>query len=921
MSAMKRTSSSSSRMANTSFNTSINTSTNHVASSANYMNSTSSQRSRSTPRGGRQTEEKVSPKQAPIVVPQQIQTVKPATVTSSAPIIARKFPATITDLSEDERSKINRVVEKLFEMTGKYEDTLNLLHKEREDHQNEVNQIYEKINGQLLIIEDKMKLKDNQLQALFNKEHILTSLLVLYQRKLTFFQQNLIPEKENQIHALQQQLTLLNQEKAQLHLISQNDKNMITLLEADVKEKNSLLYQSDNIKIPKLETLLQQEITKTRKLDASVAELQKKIQFQSNEITLLQQKVLENYNQSVQKSIAEVRSDSKASSHRPASRADRVDSDDNASQRSDYSSIASDRDSHKNHSNSYKSAASSREVPTAVSRPATDSRQPWNNNNDRPAASSDHYHQHNQQQHHQQQSRNDERAVKPSIPAQSASSVASSKKPRDDSTINYDVMFDTSSSNIHILPDDHGFDAFEEDILLGDEDEDIVIPPARSHRGDRRDNLDIEDISRKYLGVAATEPRRNEAKSSTVARSFDSFDWKKQASKDDHTTTIEKTASRSADNSPARRRASTSILPDSHQQSIRQPQAPSSAERKRRTTEMNQQEENHPSQKRVSRQQSRESDEQLNNSLNLTSSTISSFFVSPDHLPPSSTDKTTRKSVSRFPGVSHSIEEIEEVEEDVRSYHLEDDDDALYPVSRKPFQSFTPSHRRDQERDEQDGEDDDDDRGVRHVFSDDEEEDEDEGSEVTPKYALLSKLGKKSTKSKADESKKTPKSAKKRKSVVSSNKADRSVDESRAKPAAKDAKPPKEEKSSKSSKRASILQDEAAAVDSRKPLSEKDRRKSFNQSSKSLKSVESLDSTKDLPSRSSIVIPSSSATRRASVSGPGIGSEKKIAEDPKKLKQTAKAPTPPTAPLGKGNTSPPKSLYNDSLFDLLEEIQ
>jgi hypothetical protein len=524
-------------------NTKVNTSGVSTSSgSSSYLAPTAAYRSRSTPRKTRQDEIHASPTQKPSLngsMNQSFATTNPS-FSSSSTFVPKKAPATLVDLSEDEKLKINRVIEKLFEMTSKYEDTLQQLHKERDSHQNEINQIYEKINGQLLIIEDKMKLKDHDLQSLMNKEHILSALLILYQKKLSYFYKTILPEKESSLHALQQQFSILQQEKSQLVLISGNDKTMITLLESELKEKNNLLHQNEHIKIPKLELLLQQEITKTRQQENVIQELNMKNRFQLNEIEILQKKILNLNEEQIQKMMSlnnDINQREKRSN-------ERNNNNNHNKKKEHYDNNNSDRD---NDHSSVQSEERSGRYSTSKSR---------NTNN---VNYSD-----------QQQSRMTER--NPSLPPQTNFpqpmnniSVNQSQKkysnPRDDSTINYDVMFDTSNGSIHYQPEEEvnavrKSQHYKVEDVHDEEDEygngrykqNIASETGRrtyqpSHPQQNGDHREIQEIARKYLEEnhnSARPPPQTQKNSSAegagekVVKSYDTYEWKQASSQNPH---------------------------------------------------------------------------------------------------------------------------------------------------------------------------------------------------------------------------------------------------------------------------------------------------------------------------------------------------------------------------------------------------
>jgi hypothetical protein len=201
-------------------------------------------------------------------------------------------PASLADLSEEEKLKINRLIEKLFEITSKYEESQQQLNALKSQHEIEISQIYEKINGSILIIEDKMKIKENLLTSLASKEALLSSLLLLYQEKLLYLSETVLPEKNSEIASLQEKLKEKENEKKTFSLSSSNDKSVISLLENQLKEKNTMIHELEHMKIPRLEDLLQKEIHINQSNTERLNESQLKNRYYLNEIKILQSKIL-----------------------------------------------------------------------------------------------------------------------------------------------------------------------------------------------------------------------------------------------------------------------------------------------------------------------------------------------------------------------------------------------------------------------------------------------------------------------------------------------------------------------------------------------------------------------------------------------------------------------------------------------------
>jgi hypothetical protein len=971
-------------------NSKVNTSgVSTISGSASYLAPTAAYRSRSTPRKTRQDEIHASPTQKPPLngsMNQSFATTNPS-FSSSSTFVPKKAPATLVDLSEDEKLKINRVIEKLFEMTSKYEDTLQQLHKERDSHQNEINQIYEKINGQLLIIEDKMKLKDHDLQSLRNKEHILSSLLILYQKKLSYFYKTILPEKESSLNALQQQFSILQQEKSQLVLISGNDKTMITLLESELKEKNNVLHQNEHIKIPKLELLLQQEITKTRQQENVIQELNMKNRFQLNEIEILQKKILNLNEEQIQKMMS-LNNDINQREKRVNER-----NSNNNKKNKEYYENASDRD---NDHSSVQSEERSSHYSTSKSR---------NSNN---FNYSD-----------QQQSRmtgnnslpppnNFQRSMNNASVNQNQNQKKYSN-PKDDSTINYDVMFDTSNGSIHYQPEEEVTGARknqhfkvedvndeEDDYGNGHYKQNIASETGRrtcqpSHTQQNGDNREIQEIARKYLEENQNSVRPPPQKNLTggggekVVKSYDTYEWKQASTQNQHQNHQPfgiadqlKRKSISANNSPARNINQRNTQEETNEDYNKEkfPFPSSTTERKRRTTETNNSDEIHPMNKRPSSYQDNENNNNsnaLNNSLNITSSTISSFFVSPDH-PGTGNGKKTTKSGTQLHHF-HLIDEIDDFDQNNSEDNEDDDEEDLTDESSDGDQQ----HHQEKKKNKK--------KGTKKMkktksasnFIEEELKKLGGGSAKKGISKLFSEIDENNT----EEKKLSKKGSEQNISVpaVTATTARR-----------------------KSVITATAAADHSTNTDNRRPLSEKDKRRS----SQSLRSIETLDSLKNnnnnrpvTPARrssvavmgssrptaavasageatnrpitpgrrSSVAVMGSStrgssvavvldkekdkeketnrtttptAPRRASVAGSSssgnkttqplapssamgrrsstsnIGTSKSVSIDNNKIS----APVIVSEEVSKGKQSPLKtSIYNDSLFDLLEEIE
>eukprot|EP01031_Cornospumella_fuschlensis_P016180 gene16180-19762_t len=92
--------------------------------------------------------------------------------------------SSLAQLSEGDKQKVARLVNKLLQLGAEHDALQQQLQKEREDHSQALAQLAAGMEGQLSIIEDQLRFKDESIAALQAQEAMLTSLLALYQGKL-----------------------------------------------------------------------------------------------------------------------------------------------------------------------------------------------------------------------------------------------------------------------------------------------------------------------------------------------------------------------------------------------------------------------------------------------------------------------------------------------------------------------------------------------------------------------------------------------------------------------------------------------------------------------------------------------------------------------------------------------------------------
>lgn len=176
----------------------------------------------------------------------------------------------ISDLPEEEKLKIGRLVEKLLEIGQKHENTLELLSKERIQHQQELQSLNQHIEEQVTIIENQIKIKDERLISLQNKEQMLTALVALYQKKLKhILELNMVTQHTDQ--SFQQKMLQKEHECESYQVIIKNHKLVLSTYEENAKQLQRSIQQ---------QLLLEQQKTQEQQI---------RIQDLSQQVYLLQQ--------------------------------------------------------------------------------------------------------------------------------------------------------------------------------------------------------------------------------------------------------------------------------------------------------------------------------------------------------------------------------------------------------------------------------------------------------------------------------------------------------------------------------------------------------------------------------------------------------------------------------------------------------
>ena len=93
-------------------------------------------------------------------------------------------PVMISDLCEEEKLKVTRLVEDLLVLGQQNEELKARLSNEKFVFESEMKKTKNQVEGNISIIEDQMKMKDDRILALETKESLIIGILSLYQEKL-----------------------------------------------------------------------------------------------------------------------------------------------------------------------------------------------------------------------------------------------------------------------------------------------------------------------------------------------------------------------------------------------------------------------------------------------------------------------------------------------------------------------------------------------------------------------------------------------------------------------------------------------------------------------------------------------------------------------------------------------------------------
>eukprot|EP01033_Poteriospumella_lacustris_P019267 gene19267-13928_t len=143
---------------------------------------------------------------------------------SSSEKLARSV--SINDLPEAEKQKIAKLAEKVLELNNQVLHLSRHIEKERVQHAEEIKSIHATIEGQISIIEDRLKLKDGAITKLENKEQMITAMLALYQAKLKNMADICRLAGDNEEYN-KKKVAQLQADVDHFHIITQNQKKLI----------------------------------------------------------------------------------------------------------------------------------------------------------------------------------------------------------------------------------------------------------------------------------------------------------------------------------------------------------------------------------------------------------------------------------------------------------------------------------------------------------------------------------------------------------------------------------------------------------------------------------------------------------------------------------------------------------------------
>lgn len=204
-----------------------------------------------------------------------------------------KDTCTLDQLNEVDKQKVARLVEKLVTLGQEHDNAIQTIQRERELHEEEMKNLTASVEGQFLIIEDQIKLKDEMIFSFQTKEAMLTSMLALYQQKLKNMSEvmKISSASERQSQLKQKKL---EEEIDHFSSVIENQRRVILSMEQSKGEQEQSLRSSiakaeemarisevamlqEKSARVQLEDRLQQVMTEKNQLEANLFALEQKL--------------------------------------------------------------------------------------------------------------------------------------------------------------------------------------------------------------------------------------------------------------------------------------------------------------------------------------------------------------------------------------------------------------------------------------------------------------------------------------------------------------------------------------------------------------------------------------------------------------------------------------------------------------------
>ncbi|RYG64758.1 hypothetical protein EON64_13335 [archaeon] len=171
----------------------------------------------------------------------------PATVTPTAKSSSKhskqqvhvEAESSLALLSDSDKKKVAKLVDKLLQLGAEHDALQQRLEQERGEHEQSLTHLAASMEGQLSIIEDQLRFKDESIASMQAQEALLISLLALYQGKLKnmheFFQLACVSSGQQA-----EKLKDLSGQCEQLHEVVDNQRRVVEGLERTLSERDGL---------------------------------------------------------------------------------------------------------------------------------------------------------------------------------------------------------------------------------------------------------------------------------------------------------------------------------------------------------------------------------------------------------------------------------------------------------------------------------------------------------------------------------------------------------------------------------------------------------------------------------------------------------------------------------------------------------